>query len=100
MPKAFLKAGVQRSFYDLGKHGYFKPVKRDNLDIGFDTTRTIAEAQMADWEASAEKSRKHRERQEAVRAQMKERAKDRAGVPDLSPMACGGGRQQMREPAD
>ena len=101
--KAFLKAGVQRSFYDLGKHGYFKPVKRDNLDFGFDTTRTIAEAQMADWEATAERSRKHKERQEAVRAQMKERAKDRAfpeGVPNLAPVACGGGRDQMQEPAE
>jgi anaerobic magnesium-protoporphyrin IX monomethyl ester cyclase len=97
--KAFLRAGVQRSFYDLGKHGYFKPVKRDNLEFAYDETRTIAEAQMADWEASAERSRKHRERQEAVRAQMKDRAKDRA-VPDLGPMACGGGKEQMPEPAE
>jgi anaerobic magnesium-protoporphyrin IX monomethyl ester cyclase len=97
--KAFLKAGVQRSFYDLGKHGYFKPVKRDNLEFHYDETRTIAEAQMADWEASAERSRKHKERQAAVRAQMKDRAKDR-GVPDLAPMACGGGKEQMQEPAE
>ncbi|QYZ69294.1 magnesium-protoporphyrin IX monomethyl ester anaerobic oxidative cyclase [Neotabrizicola shimadae] len=100
--KAFLKAGVQRSFYDLGKHGYFKPVKRDNLDFGFDETRGIAEAQMADWEASADKARKHRERQEAVRAQMKERAEERKGfsMPDEKVMACGGGAQQMVEPAE
>ncbi len=102
--KAFLKAGVQRSFYDLGKHGYFKPVKRDKLDFGFDTTRTIAEAQMADWEASAEKSRKHRERQEAVRAQMKDRAVERSGefrLPDGAEVrACGGGQRQMQEPAE
>lgn len=98
--KAFLKAGVQRSFYDLGKHGYFKPVKRDNLQFEYDQDRTIAEAQMADWEASAERSRKHKERQEAVRAQMKDRAKDRAGVPDLGPIACGGGKEQMQEPAE
>jgi anaerobic magnesium-protoporphyrin IX monomethyl ester cyclase len=102
--KAFLKAGVQRSFYDLGKHGYFKPVKRDNLDFGFDTTRTIAEAQMADWEASAEKSRKHKERQEAVRAQMKERAAARAEgfrMPNgAEVMACSGGQGQMQEPAE
>lgn len=44
-------------------------------------------------------SRKHKERQEAVRTQMKDRAKDRA-VPDLTPMACGGSRQQMQEPAE
>lgn len=97
--KAFLKAGVQRSFYDLGKHGYFKPVKRDNLEFGFDTSRTIAEAQMADWEASADKAARAAERRAAVKAQMKERALDRA-VPDLGPMACGGGREQMQEPAE
>lgn len=100
--KAFLKAGVQRSFYDLGKHGYFKPIKRDNLDFGFDETRVIAEAQMADWEASADKARKHRERQEAVRAQMKERAEERKAfrLPDDKVMTCGGGTQQLTEPAE
>ncbi len=97
--KAFLKAGVQRSFYDLGKHGYFKPVKRDDLEFGFDTTRTIAEAQMADWEASADKAARAAERRAAVKAQMKERAAERS-VPDLGPMACGGGRAQMQEPAE
>ncbi len=101
--KAFLKAGVQRSFYDLGKHGYFKPVKRDDLEFGFDTTRTIAEAQMADWEASADKAARAAERRAAVKAQMKARSEDRAverSVPDLGPMACGGGRAQMQEPAE
>lgn len=102
--KAFLKAGVQRSFYDLGKHGYFKPVKRDNLDFGFDTTRTIAEAQMADWEASADKAAKAAERRAAVKAQMKDRAAERAEgfrMPNgAEVMACGGGRDQMQEPAE
>lgn len=106
--KAFLKAGVQRSFYDLGKHGYFKPVKRDNLDFGFDTTRTIAEAQMADWEASADKAARAAERRAAVKAQMKARSDDRAAersadfkMPNGAQlMACGGGRDQMQEPAE
>ena len=102
--KAFLKAGVQRSFYDLGKHGYFKPVKRDNLEFGFDQTRTIAEAQMADWEASADKAARAAERRAAVKAQMKERAVERSvpdlGPPDLQIRACGGGREQMQEPAE
>ena len=100
--KAFLKAGVQRSFYDLGKHGYFKPVARDNLDFGFDQTRVIAEAQMADWEASADKAARAAERRAAVKAQMKERAEDRKGfrLPDDKVMACGGGTEQMVEPAE
>jgi len=86
--KAFLKAGVQRQFYDLGKHGYFSLKSRDDLDFGFDTTRTIAEAQMADWEASADRAARAAERREAIRAQGKARAQDRAAV-----KACGGGGQ-------
>lgn len=95
--KAFLKAGVGRTFYDLGKAGYWGPQTKDKVDFHFDETRKIAPAQMADWEAAADRARKHRERQEAIRAQGKERAKERAlaGVPDLTPMACGGGKEQM-----
>ncbi|MCU0902070.1 MAG: magnesium-protoporphyrin IX monomethyl ester cyclase, partial [Cypionkella sp.] len=97
--KAFIKAGVGRTFYDLGKAGYWGPQTKGQVDFHFDETRTIAEAQMADWDAAADRAAKHRERQAAVRAQMKDRAKDRA-VPDLTPMACGGSREQMQEPAE
>jgi anaerobic magnesium-protoporphyrin IX monomethyl ester cyclase len=102
--KAFLKAGVQRTFYDLGKAGYWGPQTKGKVDFHFDETRTIAEAQMADWDATAEKSRKHKERQEAVRAQMKDRAAERSAdfkLPNgAQVMACGGGQQQMQEPAE
>ncbi|NYS23436.1 magnesium-protoporphyrin IX monomethyl ester anaerobic oxidative cyclase [Rhodobacteraceae bacterium 2376] len=90
--KAFLKAGVQRQFYDLGKHGYFSLKPRDELDFGFDMSRTIADAQMADWEASADKAARAKERREAVRAQMKDRAGERAAI-----KACGGGTEQLPE---
>ena len=101
--KAFLKAGVGRTFYDLGKAGYWGPQTKNSVDFHFDETRTIAEAQVADWDASADKVRKHKERQEAVRAQMKERAVERSfQMPEgaSAPMACGGGKQQMQEPAE
>ena len=106
--KAFLKAGVQRTFYDLGKAGYWGPQTKGKVDFHFDETRTIAEAQMADWDAAAEKSRKHKERQEAVRAQMKDRAETRRadfvlpteGAAPPRIMACGGGSQQLQEPAE
>jgi anaerobic magnesium-protoporphyrin IX monomethyl ester cyclase len=108
--KAFLKAGVGRTFYDLGKAGYWGPQTKGKVDFHFDESRQLAEAQVADWDAAAEKSRKHKERQEAVRAQMKERAEERKGfalpadaaegraAPRV--MACGGGTQQMSEPAE
>lgn len=104
--KAFLKAGVGRTFYDLGKAGYWGPQSKGKVDFHFDETRTIAEAQMQDWDATADKAARARERQLAVRAQTKERAAERAAgtfqLPsDAGPvMACGGGKEQMREPAE
>jgi anaerobic magnesium-protoporphyrin IX monomethyl ester cyclase len=98
--KAFLKAGVGRTFYDLGKVGYWGPQTRGSVDFGFDGTRTIAEAQMADWEAAADRAAKAKERREAVKGQMKERAAERAlKLPDdAAPvLACGGGTEQMAE---
>ena len=90
--KAFLKAGAARTFYDLGKAGYWGPQTKKSVDFGFDTSRTIADAQMDDWEASADRAKKAAERREAVKAQMKDRAAERAKV-----MACGGGTQQMED---
>lgn len=90
--KAFLKAGVQRTFYDLGKVGYWGPQTKDSLNFGFDETRTIAPAQMADWEASADKAARAAERRAAIKAQGKARAEERA-------LACGGSTQQMEEAA-
>ena len=100
--KAFLKAGVGRTFYDLGKAGYWGPQTKGKVDFHFDETRTIAEAQMADWDATADKAARARERQLALRAQGKERAVERNGfkLPEGAPMACGGGREQMTEPAE
>ncbi len=102
--KAFLKAGVGRTFYDLGKAGYWGPQTKGRVDFHFDETRTIAEAQMADWDAAADKAARARERQLAVRAQGKARAAERSAAFKLpeegAPMACGGGRQQMTETAE
>ncbi|NNF70929.1 MAG: magnesium-protoporphyrin IX monomethyl ester anaerobic oxidative cyclase [Rhodobacteraceae bacterium] len=89
--KAFLKAGVSRTFYDLGKAGYWGPQTKDKVDFDFDETRTIAEAQMEDWEAAADRAARAAERREAVKAQMKGRAEER------KVMACGGGDQQMED---
>jgi len=98
--KAFLKAGVGRTFYDLGKAGYWGPQTKKSVHFDFDETRTIAEAQMEDWEASADRVARAAERREAVRKQGKARAVERneAKVPDLgAAKACGGGTQQMSD---
>jgi anaerobic magnesium-protoporphyrin IX monomethyl ester cyclase len=102
--RAFLKAGAQRTFYDLGKVNYWGPQFKGKVDFGFDQTRTIAPAQMADWEAQADRTRRKRERQQAIREQGKARAADRAGaggfkMPNGAVMACGGGSEQLAEDA-
>ncbi len=98
--KAFLKAGVSRTFYDLGKAGYWGPQTKKSVHFDFDETRTIAEAQMADWEASADRAAKAAERRAAVKAQMKDRAEERNAFrmpADAGIKACGGGDQQMED---
>lgn len=81
--KAFLRAGFQRTFYDLGKVGYWGPQTKKKVDFHFDESRTIAQAQMSDWEAAADKSRK---------------AQPRNPMPSVS--ACGGGTEQLAELID
>ena len=77
---AFLKAGFQRTFYDLGKVGYWGPQTKKTVDFHFDESRKIAQAQMSDWEASADKSRK---------------AHPHPPMPSVS--ACGGGTEQLAD---
>lgn len=93
--KAFLKAGFARTFYDLGKAGYWGPQTKDTVQFEFDESRTIAEAQLEDWEAAADRAARAAERREAIRAQGKARAADRLAAVK----ACGGGDQQMKENA-
>jgi len=96
--RAFLKAGFARTFYDLGKVGYWGPQSKGKLDFHFDETKEIAPAQMADWEASADRARKARERREALREQGKARAEDREALKAaVAAKACGGGEEQLSE---
>ncbi len=78
--KAFLKSGFERKFYDLGKVGYWGPQSKKKVDFHFDRNRTIAPAQMEDWQASADRSRKAKA----------------AAVP-VTVMACGGGRDHLAD---
>ncbi len=74
--KAFLKAGFQRTFYDLGKVNYWGPQSKGNVEFNFDRSRKIAPAQLEDWQAAADRTRKAKA------------AREKAGMPA---MACGGG---------
>ena len=87
--KAFLRAGFQRTFYDLGKVGYWGPQSKKSVDFHFDDSREIAPAQMADWIAMADRKKAAAERREAVKAQVKARKAEAR--------ACGGGTEQLSE---
>jgi anaerobic magnesium-protoporphyrin IX monomethyl ester cyclase len=88
--RAFAKAGFARTFYDLGKVGYWGPQSKEKVDFHFDDSRQIAQAQMADWEATADRKKKATERRVAVRDQIKAE-KARIAAVQAEARACGGG---------
>jgi anaerobic magnesium-protoporphyrin IX monomethyl ester cyclase len=89
--KAFLKSGFQRTFYDLGRVGYWGPQTKKKVDFGFDSTRqfirpspeAIAEAD-AGWVTMHGPKIEHKRRQGELNAAM----------------ACGGGKDQLDEEVD
>jgi anaerobic magnesium-protoporphyrin IX monomethyl ester cyclase len=91
--KAFAKAGFQRSFYDLGKHNYWGPQSKDKVEFNFDRTRKIAKAQLDDWQSTQDIAAQKRARKVARDTSFK--------MPNGAEVkACGGGEQQMTEPAE
>ena len=94
---AFLRAGFQRTFYDLGKAGYWGPQTRASVDFHFDESRQLAEAQVADWEAAADRAARAAERRAAVRAQTIDRKADFRLPNGAQVAACGGGKDQMED---
>ena len=84
--KAFAKSGFQRTFYDLGRVGYWGPQSKKNVDFGFDANRRMApgpDTVAADdtWETV-----------HAAKIEYKKRKSEREAA-----MACGGGKEQMTE---
>ncbi len=77
---AFLRAGFKRTFYDLGKAGYWGPQTSKKVDFHFDESRAAAADAATDWETNADKAAQAQERREAVRAQMKARAQERGAT--------------------
>jgi anaerobic magnesium-protoporphyrin IX monomethyl ester cyclase len=84
--KAFVKSGFQRTFYDLGRVGYWGPQSKKKVDFAFDQQRTferpdaaqIASAD-ADWVTMHGPKIEHKRRQGELNAAM----------------ACGGGTEQL-----
>lgn len=98
--KAFAKAGFARTFYDLGKANYWGPQSKEKVNFNFDRKRTIAQAQMDDWQSNQDIAAQKRAAKLSRQAdfQMPNCAivkRDPASV-----KACGGGSEQMMEPAE
>ena len=92
--KAFLKAGFQRKFYDLGRVNHWGPQSKSGLDFKFDKTRKIAPAQPAGWDSAADRAAR-------VRAQRANRRKERTDRTIFTNVkACGGSEQQLWESPD
>ena len=87
--KAFLKAGFQRTFYDLGRVGYWGPQSKKNVDFKFDTSKHIAKAQLDDWESAADRAARKRAQKAAAAVEV--------AVPVESIKACGGGEEQLKD---
>ena len=82
--KAFLKAGFERTFYDLGRVGYWGPQTRKKVDFGFDESKSIAQAQMDDWAEARERA--------VERKKQLAREKAKESEPTTIPISvCGGG---------
>jgi anaerobic magnesium-protoporphyrin IX monomethyl ester cyclase len=76
--KAFLKAGFERKFYDLGKVDYWGPQSKKKVNFRFDATRQRAADEDVEWQTTH--NRKASTTHDAALA-----------------MACGGGKDQMDE---
>jgi len=51
--KAFLKSGVQRKFYDLGRVNYWGPQSAKNVDFQFDQSRQLSAEQIVAFQSVA-----------------------------------------------
>ncbi len=75
--KAYMKAGFERKFYDLGKVDYWGPQSRKKVHFDFDQSRTRAADDDVEWQTT------HNRRSTTHEAALA--------------MACGGGKEQMEE---
>jgi anaerobic magnesium-protoporphyrin IX monomethyl ester cyclase len=101
--KAFAKAGFARTFYDLGKANYWGPQSKEKVNFNFDRKRTIAHAQMEDWQSTQDIAAQKRAAKASRTGEFKMPNGAEVGSPKReagSVKACGGGTEQMREDLD
>ena len=95
--KAFAKAGFARTFYDLGKNGYWGPQSKSNVDFHFDTSRQLAKAQTDDWEAAQDRAARARARKQSLVSDDYDMLATDAMGESAAVKACGGGDKQLTD---
>jgi len=95
--KAFLKAGFQRTFYDLGKVGYWGPQSKKNVDFHFDETRKLEQRNPAAVPHNAMWKTMHRPKVKLPAANSASCAGSVGSPPPTAVKACGGGSEQLPE---
>ena len=89
--KAFAKAGFERTFYDLGRVGYWGPQSKKKVDFKFDHSKRLAKAQTDDWESAQDRAARLRAQKAATEVEI--------AIPVDAIKACGGGDQQLDDAA-
>ncbi len=100
--KAYMKAGFERKFYDLGKVDYWGPQSRKKVHFDFDMSRQRAADDDVEWQTTHNRPSQKAARKKVGRASMEPAMACGGGKQQLAEslepvMACGGGRQQMPE---
>ncbi len=87
--KAFMKSGFKRTFYDLGKVGYWGPQTKKKVDFHFDAERTRENTVAADMGDDG---------WQTVHVKKIEKKADKAAkLQAAAAKACGGGTEQLEE---
>jgi anaerobic magnesium-protoporphyrin IX monomethyl ester cyclase len=91
--KAFLKSGFQRTFYDLGRVGYWGPQSKKNVNFQFAGTQVHARPDAeAIARADADWVTMH-----GPKIEMRRRKGDENFAAAEAAMACGGGKEQLEQ---
>jgi anaerobic magnesium-protoporphyrin IX monomethyl ester cyclase len=96
--KAFLKSGFQRTFYDLGRVGYWGPQSKKKVDFKFADQRVHERPDpVAIAEADSQWVTMHGPKIEMRRRKGEENFAEAEAA--MAAMACGGGHEQLDEAA-
>ncbi|MCW5665224.1 MAG: magnesium-protoporphyrin IX monomethyl ester anaerobic oxidative cyclase [Piscinibacter sp.] len=93
--KAFMKSGFERTFYDLGRVGYWGPQTRNTVDFSFDRKRRIE----ADTAQALAKVDDGWVTMHGPKIAMRRRKGEENFEIAAAAMACGGGSEQLGDDA-